>query len=92
MATYSSILTWRIPGTEEPGRQCLLLLLSHFSHVRFFATPWTPEGSIRLLCPWNSPGKNIGVGCHALLQGIFLTQESNPSVLRLLHFRLILYY
>ena len=28
------------------------------------------------LCPWDSPGKNIGVGCHALLQGIFPTQES----------------
>ena len=25
----------------------------------------------RLPCPWDSPGKNIGVGCHALLQGIF---------------------
>ena len=30
-----------------------------------------------LLYPWDSPGKNIGVGCHALLQGIFLTQGSN---------------
>ena len=29
----------------------------------------------RLLYPWNSPGKNTGVGCHSLLQGIFLTQE-----------------
>ena len=28
----------------------------------------------RLLCPWDSPGKNTGVGCHALLQGIFPTQ------------------
>ena len=28
---------------------------------------------VRLLCPWYSPGKNTGVGCHALLQGIFLT-------------------
>jgi len=28
----------------------------------------------RLLCPWNSPGKNTGVGIHSLLQGIFLTQ------------------
>ena len=28
----------------------------------------------RLLCPWDFPGKNIGVGCHFLLQGIFLTQ------------------
>ena len=27
----------------------------------------------RLLCPWDSPGKNTGVGCHVLLQGIFLT-------------------
>ena len=31
----------------------------------------------RILCPWDSPGKNTGVGCHALLQGIFPTQGSN---------------
>ena len=31
----------------------------------------------RLLCPWNFPGKNTGVGCHILLQGIFPTQGSN---------------
>ena len=43
----------------------------------------------RLLCPWDSPGKNTGVGCHALLQGIFLTQGSNLS---LLHCRWILYH
>ena len=35
----------------------------------------------RLLCPQNSPGKNTGVGCHALLQGIFLTQELNLGIL-----------
>ena len=39
----------------------------------------------RLLCPWDSPGKNTGVGCHALLQGIFLTQEWDPHLLCLLH-------
>ena len=33
----------------------------------------------RLLCPWDSPGKNIGVGCHGLLQGVFQTQGSNLS-------------
>ena len=33
-----------------------------------------------LLCPWDSPGKNTGVNCHALLQGIFLTQALNPSL------------
>ena len=31
------------------------------------------------LCPWNFPGKNTGVGCHFLLQGLFLTQGSNLS-------------
>ena len=35
----------------------------------------------RLLCPWNSPGKNSGVGSHFLLQGIFPTQGSNPGLL-----------
>ena len=30
----------------------------------------------RLLCPWDSPGKNTGVGCHFFLQGIFPTQVS----------------
>ena len=39
----------------------------------------------RLLCPWDSSGKNTGVGCHALLQGIFLSQGPN------LHCRPILY-
>ena len=39
----------------------------------------------RLLCPWESPGKNTGVGCHFLLRGIFLTQGSNPHLQRLLH-------
>ena len=38
----------------------------------------------RLLCPWDFPGKNTGVGCHLLLQGIFLTQELN---LHLLHWQ-----
>ena len=38
----------------------------------------------RLLCPWDFPDENTGVGCHALLQGIFLTQGSNPCFLCLL--------
>ena len=33
----------------------------------------------RLVCPRDSPGKNAGVGCHALLQGIFPTQGLNPA-------------
>ena len=42
----------------------------------------------RLLCPWDFPGKNTGVGCHFLLQGIFLTLGLN---LDLLHQMQILY-
>ena len=60
-------------------------MLSHFSHVRLFETLWTV--ATRLLCPWDSPGKNTGVGCHGPLQGIFLTQESNPCLLRLQHWQ-----
>ena len=44
---------------------------------------------IRLLCPWDSPGRNTGVGCYALFQGIFPTQGSNSH---LLHCRQILYH
>ena len=39
----------------------------------------------RLLCPWDSPGKNTGVDCYALFQGIFPIQGLNPRLLRLLH-------
>ena len=46
---------------------------------------WYPA---RLLCPWDFPGKKAGMRCHALLQGIFLTQGWNPC---LLHCRQILY-
>ena len=44
----------------------------------------------RLLCPWDSPGKNTGVGYHALLWGIFLTQGLNLHLLGFLHCRQIL--
>ena len=50
------------------------------------AIPWT---AARLLCPWDFPGKNTGVGSHFLLQRIFLTQGSNPH---LLDCRQILYH
>ena len=50
-------------------------MLSCFSGVWLFV----PHGlqRARLHCPWNSLGKNSGVGCHALLQGIFSTQGLN---------------
>ena len=45
----------------------------------------------RLLCPWNSLGKNTGVGCHSLLQGIVPSQGLNPSFLHWQKCRQILY-
>ena len=46
----------------------------------------------RLLCPWDSPGKDTGVGCHALLQGIFPTQGSHRRLSGLLHGRRALHH
>ena len=42
---------------------------------------WQPPAPqpARVLCPWDFPGKNTGVSCHACLQGIFPTQGSNPT-------------
>ena len=53
----------------------LLLLLSRFS----LSASTRPYGlkPARLFCPWDSLDKRTGVGCHALLQGIFPTQGSN---------------
>ena len=52
----------------------LLLLLSLFSRANFVRPHrWQPT---RLLCPWDSPGKNTGVGCHFLLQCMKVKSES----------------
>ena len=55
----------------------LLLLLSRFSHVWLSATPET--AAYRLPCPWDSPGKNTGVGCHFLLQCMKVKSESEVA-------------
>ena len=60
-----------------------LLLMSHSVMSDSFATPWTVAHQAPL-CPWDSPGKNTGVGCHFLLQGIFPTQGLH---LHLLHWQ-----
>ena len=55
-----------------------LLKVKSLSRVQLFATPWT----VAYQAPptWDFPGKSTGVGCHFLLQGIFLTQGSNPGL------------
>ena len=62
-----------IEGTSESGSRS------------FTSDSWWPQGLHSL---WNSLGQNTGVGSCSLLQGIFPTQRSNPS---LLHCRQILY-
>ena len=47
--------------------------------------PWTV--AYQTPRPWDFPGKNAGVGCRFLLQGIFLTQGLNPCLLHLLHWQ-----
>ena len=66
MAAHSSVLAWRIPGTGEPGGLPSMGLhrVGHdWSDLAAAAC------SARLLCPWNFPAKNTGVGSHSLLQG-----------------------
>ena len=72
-----------IPISQAREMKCIeavALVPSRFSWVQLIVTPRTAA--------LDSPGKNAGVGCHARLQGIFLTQGSNPG---LLHCRWILY-
>ena len=56
----------------------VFMKVKSLSRVQFFETSCTvcPAG---LLCPWDSPGKNAGMGSHSLLQGIFPTQVLNPG-------------
>ena len=97
-AKRRGVLSIVVKNTNELCRKlCPLVVqfrvtcvLSCFSCVNSFQ----PRGlqPTRLLCPWGSSGKNTGVGCRALIQGIFPTLGSNPCVLGLLHYRRILYH
>ena len=59
------------------NRTLLLLLLSRFSRVRLCATQ--RQQPTRLPRPWDSPGKNPGVGCHFLLQCMKVKSESEVT-------------
>ena len=86
LAIHSGILAWRIPWTQEPGglqSRGSQRLRDDFSSIQFsrsvMSNSLQPHGlqHARLLCPWDSPGKNTRVDCHVLLQGIFSTQGLN---------------
>ena len=63
---------------------------SHFSHVRLFAAPWTVACQVPLSMEFSR--QEHWSGCLFPLQGILLTQGSNPHLLCLLHWKLILYH
>ena len=81
---------YQAPPSMGSSRQEKEIPYSKFSMSLVNAGKVNPEVYIkRILCPWDSPGKNTGVGSHALLQGIFLAQGSN---LGLPNCRQILYH
>ena len=62
-----------------------MCVLSCFSHVRLFVTLWTVAHQAPLSMCFSR--QDTGVGCHSLLQGIFLTQGLNLHLLSLLHWQ-----
>ena len=80
----SSLLEIQSLGLQLRVRLCILRNMLHaksrFSRVQLFVTPWTdcslPGSSLH----GDSPGKNTGLSCPALLQGIFSTQGLNPHL------------
>ena len=85
--------TWTAIGNPRfhQGKHCFdaqethplvfIIMVVVVSILRLCPTLW-PHGlwPARLLCPWDFPGKNTGVGCYFLLQGTFPTQGSNLSL------------
>ena len=84
-ATWLALLTWKRQMSKATSYEprwyessCVSLCVC--SVTQSYPTFWDLMGC-RLLCPWDFPGKNTGVGCHFLLQVIFPTQGSNPCLL-----------
>ena len=84
-AAANSILFFKAVSCISLFKISMCCELSCFSHVWHFATPWTIAH--QALLPWDSLGKNTGVDCHGLLQGIFPTQGLNPHLFCLLHWQ-----
>ena len=70
---------WIFASLASPNRiqPCCWLLLSRFSRIRLCETPQT--AAHQAVRPWDSPGKNTGVGCHFLLQCMKAKSESEVA-------------
>ena len=76
MAFYIfTLLMGKSIGTATMERNMCVCVLSCFSCVQLCVIVGLHPA--RLLCPWDSLGKNTGVGSHSFFQGIFLTQGLN---------------
>ena len=71
---------WSFSFTISPSNECcaVLCLVAQSSPTLCKPMDCSPPGSS---VHGDSPGKNTGVACHAILQGIFPTQGSNPGLL-----------
>ena len=78
--THVSCLAGGFFTTEPPGKPRSISLLFSCSVLSDSLQPHGLE-PVRLLCSWDSPGKNTGMDCRFLLQGIFPSQGSNPCLL-----------
>ena len=74
-----------LPSESLRYMLCKVMHTKSFQLNPTLCTPWTVDHQAPH--PWNSPGKNTEVCCHNFLQGIFLTQGSNPGLLCLLHWQ-----
>ena len=87
--TDASPVPRAVPGTLPVMYHCIFLdSVCVCSITQFFPTLrsyglWPA----RFLCPWNFPGKNTGMGCQFLYQGIFSTQGSKMCLLHLWHWQ-----
>ena len=83
LATGSGFFGQDWDPQETSGTTTLLIIMLCMRACSVVFDSLRPCGlqPTRLLCPWDSPGKSTGVGCHFLLQGIFLTQGLNPHLL-----------
>ena len=77
--------TARISPGEALVTNTMYVCVCECSAAQSCLTPCEP----RLLSPWDFSGKNTGVGCHFLLQGIFPTQGSNPCLLCSSHWQIL---
>ena len=90
MQVLSTYLDMHFPDLFFSSRMCV-----HASQVALVVSNSLQSHQLlptSLLCPWDSSGRNTAMGCHALIQGFFLTQGSNPPLLHFCIGRKILYH